>query len=185
MSAGAPKPLITTLAPAPAKARAIARPMPLVEPVTTAFLPVSVPILPSLLFADGGFVPRQIVGHHGFPGLWPFQPLLVTHRQMHVTNARVPVLGHGEVGKIVVLRRGLVVLALVDQVHHRDGVFPRRLAQEVYRWIVLQALRQPANEIMYRPAGVVDLPVLVGVHSRAAGIADIFLALGRFQQRLG
>ena len=44
MSAGAPKPLITILAPAPAKARAIASPMPLVEPVTTAVLPVNVPI---------------------------------------------------------------------------------------------------------------------------------------------
>src|SRR5579859_719860 len=129
MSAGAPKPLITTLAPAPAKARAIARPMPLVEPVTTAFLPVSVPILSLLLFADGSLIPRQIVGHHGFVGLRPFQPLLVTHRQMHITNARVPVLDHADMGKIVILRRGLVVLAPVDQVHHRDRVFPRRLAQ--------------------------------------------------------
>ena len=44
MSAGAPNPLITILAPAPAKARAHASPMPLVEPVTTAVLPVNVPI---------------------------------------------------------------------------------------------------------------------------------------------
>ena len=44
MSAGAPMPLRTMLAPAPAKARAYASPMPLVEPVTTAVLPVKVPI---------------------------------------------------------------------------------------------------------------------------------------------
>src|SRR3954469_9557419 len=44
MSAGVPNPLITTLAPALAKARAHANPMPLVDPVTTADLPVSVPI---------------------------------------------------------------------------------------------------------------------------------------------
>src|SRR3954462_3534650 len=44
MSAGLPNPLITTLAPALAKARAHANPMPLVDPVTTADLPVSVPI---------------------------------------------------------------------------------------------------------------------------------------------
>ena len=54
ISAGTPMPLITTLAPAPAKARAYANPMPLVEPVTTAVLPVNVPILFSYL-ASGGF----------------------------------------------------------------------------------------------------------------------------------
>ena len=57
MSAGAPMPLITILAPAPAKARAYANPMPLVEPVTTAVLPVNVPILIYSLFAVGGSVP--------------------------------------------------------------------------------------------------------------------------------
>src|SRR6185437_8501293 len=133
MSAGAPKPLITTLAPAPAKARAYASPMPLVEPVTTAFLPVKVPISSSLLLSGWGFafVPRKIVSHHGFPGLRPFQPLFVTHRQMHVAHAGVPVLDHGNVGKIVVLGIGLIVLALVDEVHDRDCVLSCGLAQEL------------------------------------------------------
>src|ERR1700722_8307804 len=45
ISAGAPMPLMTILAPALAKARAYANPMPLVEPVTTAVLPVKVPII--------------------------------------------------------------------------------------------------------------------------------------------
>src|SRR5258708_30737030 len=36
IAAASPKPLMTTLAPSLAKARAIARPMPLVEPVTMA-----------------------------------------------------------------------------------------------------------------------------------------------------
>src|SRR5215813_11592478 len=91
ISAGVPKPLITTLAPAFAKPRAIASPMPLVEPVTTAFLPVKVPIS-SLLLSGGGraFVPREVVSHHGLPGLRPFQPLLVAHRQMDVAHAGVP-----------------------------------------------------------------------------------------------
>src|SRR3954453_23481116 len=44
LSAGVPNPLIATFPPAPAKARAHANPMPLVDPVTTADLPVSVPI---------------------------------------------------------------------------------------------------------------------------------------------
>ena len=57
MSAGAPMPLMTILAPAPAKARAYASPMPLVDPVTTAVLPVNVPIS-SLLFAVEGFGSR-------------------------------------------------------------------------------------------------------------------------------
>src|SRR5581483_831422 len=131
MSAGAPKPLITTLAPSFAKARAYASPMPLVEPVTTAFLPVKVPISSSLLLIGWGLalVPREIVGHHGLAGLRPFQPLLVTHRQMHVAHAGVPMLDHGDVGKIVILGIGLVVLALVDQVHDRDRVLLRHLAQ--------------------------------------------------------
>ena len=41
-SSGVPKPLITTLAPCSAKPRAIAKPIPEVEPVITAFLPVSI-----------------------------------------------------------------------------------------------------------------------------------------------
>src|SRR6266404_7292703 len=53
MSAAAPNPLMTTLAPARAKARAHANPMPLVEPVTTAALPVNVPIPVVLLAMDG------------------------------------------------------------------------------------------------------------------------------------
>src|SRR3954453_14449502 len=49
MSAGEPNPLIRTLTPALANARAIASPIPLVDPVTTADLPVNVPIQPILL----------------------------------------------------------------------------------------------------------------------------------------
>src|SRR5262249_2784107 len=41
ISAAAPKPLIMTLAPSWARARAMARPIPEVEPVTTAFFPFS------------------------------------------------------------------------------------------------------------------------------------------------
>src|SRR6202171_1087346 len=52
-----------------------------------------------LLFAVGGFgaVPREIVSHHGFAGLRPLQPILVTHRQMNVALARTPVLDHADV----------------------------------------------------------------------------------------
>src|ERR1700710_443281 len=97
MSAGAPMPLRTILAPALAKARAYANPMPLVEPVTTAVLPVNVAIT-SLLFAVGdiGNVPREIVSHHGLAGLRPFQPILVAHRQVNVALARAPMLDHAD-----------------------------------------------------------------------------------------
>src|SRR5580704_18284131 len=131
MSAGAPMPLRTILAPAPAKARAYASPMPLVEPVTTAVLPVNVPISFAPVCRRGrfGVVRREIVGHHGFAGLRPLQPILVTHRHVHVALAGVPVLDHADVRKIVILGGGFVVLAAVDQVHHRDGVFFRDLAE--------------------------------------------------------
>src|SRR6266571_2443262 len=186
MSAGAPMPLITMLAPAPAKARAYASPMPLVEPVTTAVLPVNVPMCFSLLFAVEGLrtVPRHIVSHHGVPGLWPFQHFLVTHRQMNVTDARAPMFDHADMGEVVILGRGFVVLALVDQVHHRDGVLLGGLAQELDRRIVFQIVRQFAHQIAQRPAGFMNLPVLVGIHAGAAGIADVLFALGGFQQRL-
>src|SRR5437868_1882668 len=167
MSAGAPMPLRTMLAPAPAKARAYASPMPLVEPVTTAVLPVNVPIVVSLLFAVEGLgsVPREIVSHHGFPVLRPFQPVLVTHRQMNVADARTPVLDHADMGEIVVLGRGLVILALVDQVHDRNGVLLGSLAQEFHRRIIFQIVRKFAHQIAQGLAGFVDLPVLVGIHT--------------------
>ena len=53
-----------------------------------------------------GTVPREIVSHHGFAGLRPFQPFLVTHRQMHVAHAGVPVLDHADMRKVVILGRG-------------------------------------------------------------------------------
>src|SRR5713101_4051351 len=132
MSAGAPIPLRTISAPALAKARAYASPMPLVEPVTTAVLPVNLPISFTLLFAAEGFgvIPREIVGHHGFAVLRPFEPFLVTHRQMNVALAGSPVLDHADVRKIIILGRGFVVLAAIDQVHHGDGVFLGGFAQE-------------------------------------------------------
>src|SRR5256885_5594407 len=123
ISAGATMPLRTMSAPALAKARAYASPIPLVDPVTTAVLPVNIPISFTLLFAfEGcGAVPREIVGHHGFAGLRPLEPFLVTHRQMNVSHARAPVLDHADVGKIVILGGRFVILAAVDQVHHGDG----------------------------------------------------------------
>src|ERR1700694_5154953 len=129
MSAGAPMPLRTILAPAAAKARAYASPMPLVEPVTTAVLPVNVALsfTPACRRGGPGAVPREIVSHHGFAGLRALQPILVAHRQMNVALARAPVLDHAAVRKIIILGRRFVILAAVDQVQHRDGVFLRGL----------------------------------------------------------
>src|SRR5436190_12886713 len=113
MSAGAPMPLRTMLAPAPAKVRAYASPMPLVEPVTTAVLPVNVAISFTLLLVAEGFdaVPGEVIGDHGFVGLRPLQPFLVAHRQMNVAHSRVPVLDHADARKIVILGRRFVILA--------------------------------------------------------------------------
>src|SRR4029077_919741 len=164
ISAGVPKPLSTILAPALAKARAKASPMPLVEPVTTAVLPDRLAIF-SLLF-DGAFFIREIVGHHGVVGLRSLQPVLVTHRQMDVARTGFPMFDHGDMGEIIVLGGRLVILALVDKVHHRDGVLLGGFAQQVHRRVVFQILRQPADQIANRLAGVVELPVLVGGHAR-------------------
>src|SRR6266446_1707956 len=184
MSAAAPMPLRTTLAPALAKARAYASPMPLVEPVTTAVLPVNVPISFAPLAVRGfGAIPREIVSHHGFAGLRPLEPILVTHRQMNVALARAPVLDHADVRKIIVLGRRFVVLAAEDQVHHRNGVFPGGLAQNLDRRIVLEIIGQLAHQLAQRHAGIVYLLVLVGVHAGAAGKADVFLALRGLEQR--
>src|SRR3974390_3524321 len=130
MSAGVPKPLMTTLAPAPAKPRAIANPVPRGEPVTTAVLPDKIPMWLLLLFGFSDFaaVPRKVVCHHGFAGLRPFQPFLVLHRPVNVTHACLPVFDHGDMGKVVILGRGFVVLALVDQMHHGNRVLLGGLA---------------------------------------------------------
>src|SRR5690242_312624 len=100
MSAAAPKPLMTMLAPAPAILRAIASPMPLVDPVTTAVLPLrsvmngscslvdehdlhrkTAPHFSGSCFDGFGrlacrvdFVAGQVVGHHGLAVLRPLQP---------------------------------------------------------------------------------------------------------------
>src|ERR1700679_283163 len=47
IAAASPKPLMTTLQPSLAKALAIARPMPLVDPVTSATLPLSIRFSPT------------------------------------------------------------------------------------------------------------------------------------------
>src|SRR6266404_1631623 len=185
MSAGAPMPLRTILAPAPAKARAYASPMPLVEPVTTAVLPVNVAISFALLVVAEGFgaVAREVVSHHGFAGLRPLEPFLVTHREMNVAHPRSPVLDHADVGKIVILGIRFVVLAAVDQMHHGDGVFLGGFAQKFDRWIVLEIIGQFADQVAHRLAGIVNLPVLVGIHAGAAGKTDVFLALGCVEKR--
>src|SRR5450756_2118004 len=183
ISSGAPMPLSTILAPAPANARAYAKPMPLVEPVTTAVLPVNVPISFAPVFVgDPSGIAREIVGHHGLAGLRPLQPILVPHRHMHVAFARAPVLDHADTREIIILGRGFVVLAAVDQVHHRHGVLLRGLAQNFHRGIVPEIIRQFADQIAQRLADVVDLLVLVGIHPGAAGKADVLFALGGFQQ---
>ena len=74
------------------------------------------------------------------------------------TNARrrtpgSPMLDHGDVGKVVILGIGLVVLALVDQVHHRDGVFLGRLAQQFDRRIVLAGSRAICRSGRAPPCG--------------------------------
>src|ERR1700682_3202204 len=184
MSAGAPMPLRTILAPALAKVRAYASPMPLVEPVTTAVLPVKVPISFTLLFVAGGFVAvrREVVSHHGFVGLRPLEPFLVTHREMNVAHARAPVLDHADVGKIVILGGRFVILAAIDQVHHGDGVFLGGFAKNFNRRIVLEIIRQLADQLAQRLAGVVNLLVLVGIHAGAAGKAGVFLTLGGLEK---
>src|ERR1700730_3254516 len=184
MSAGAPMPLMTMLAPALTRARAYASPMPLVEPVTTAVLPVNVAIL-SLLFAvkGCGAVPGEIVGHHGFVGLRPFEPILVAHRQMDVAHAGAPVFDHADMRKVVILGGGFVILAAIDQVHNGDGVFLGGFAQELDRRILLEIIGHFRDQFAQRLAGDVDLLVLVGIHAVAAGIADVLLALRRLQQR--
>src|SRR6267154_4077238 len=157
MSAGAPMPLRTILAPAAAKARAYASPMPLVEPVTTALLPVNVAIsfTPAFRRERLGVVPREIVGHHGFAGLRPLQPIFMTHRQMNVALAGAPMLDHADVRKVIILGRRFVILAAVDEMHHRDGVFLCGLAKNSDRRIGPEIIGQLADQIAQRLAGVV------------------------------
>src|SRR5215467_6752858 len=75
ISSGAPKPLIVTLAPCSASARAMARPIPEVEPVTTAFLPFSM-VLPDFFVMLQRNIYAGTAGHARpelFLSLVPFQ----------------------------------------------------------------------------------------------------------------
>src|SRR5438477_10236496 len=146
ISAGAPMPLRTMSAPALANARAYASPMPLVDPVTTAVLPVNVPISFTPDYDRGlGAIPREIVGHHGFAGLGQLKPIFVTNREMNVALTGAPVLNHRDARKVIVLGRGFVILAAVYQMHHRDGVFLCRLAKNLHGRIVPEIIRQLAD----------------------------------------
>src|SRR3954469_1693966 len=96
--------------------------MPLVDPVTTAVLPcrLVISITPYRGWGQGP-VAREIVGHHGLAGLRPLENVLVWHRQMDVARTGGPMFDHADMREVVILRRGFVVLAAVDQVHHRHG----------------------------------------------------------------
>src|SRR5688572_3665280 len=99
IAAASPKPLMTTLAPAPAILRAIARPMPLVEPVTTAVLPLRSAIGSSFfhlfgfqLFAVAG----EVVGDHRLAWLRLIETFGMLHRLAHILFAGAPVLEHAD-----------------------------------------------------------------------------------------
>jgi hypothetical protein len=78
-------PLRTTL-PAPASGAYVTHD-PLVEPVTTAVLPVNVPIFFTPAWLGGvSLFSREIVRHHGFARLLGVPAIPVTHRQMHVAR---------------------------------------------------------------------------------------------------
>jgi hypothetical protein len=85
--------------------------------------------------------------------------------------------------KVVVLGGRFVILAAVDQVNHRDGVFLGGLVEDGHRRIAFQLIRQFVDQIAQRPSDVVDLLVLVGIHAGAAGKTDVLFALRGFQQR--
>ncbi len=109
--------------------------------------------------------------------------IFVTHRQMNVADAGAPMFDHADAREVIILGRRFVILAAIDQVHHRDGVFLGGLAQNVDRRIVLEIVGQFLDQFAQRHAGVVNLLVLVGVHPGAAGEADVLFALRGFQQR--
>src|SRR5689334_6039362 len=105
IAAASPKPLMTTLAPAPAILRAMARPMPLVEPVTTAVLPLRSAMWSSFLDLCGIFagLAGQVVDDHRLAGLWFLEAFGVLHGDAHVFSTGAPVLQHADSGKVVVL----------------------------------------------------------------------------------
>src|SRR5689334_17482976 len=99
IAAASPNPLMTTLAPAPAILRAIARPMPLVEPVTTADLPLRSAIGSSFFLLFGLSFPPvagEVVGDHGLARLRPVETFGMLHRHAHVFFAGAAVLEHAD-----------------------------------------------------------------------------------------
>src|SRR4051794_26244676 len=111
MSAGAPMPLSTILAPSAAKARAIASPMPLVDPVTTAVLPVKVPIFQLLFLLHPRqrlvVVGRQFVDHHGLAVPRRGDVIAAANQALDIALARAAMFVDDDGRKIVVARGDL------------------------------------------------------------------------------
>src|SRR4051812_46161188 len=108
ISAGVPMPLSTMLAPSAAKARAIASPMPLVDPVTTAVLPVKVPI-GQLLFLLHPLqrvvvVGRKLVHHHGLAVPWWPDVVAAANQALDIALAGAAMFVDHDRRKIVVAR---------------------------------------------------------------------------------
>src|SRR5262245_52543414 len=101
---------MTTFAPAPAILRAIASPMPLVEPVTTAVLPLRSATGSSFLGSFGMSllaVAGQVVGDHRLARLRPVEAFGMQHCYAHILFARAPVFEYADAREVVVLRTGL------------------------------------------------------------------------------
>src|SRR5579862_7675010 len=136
MSSGLPKPLIITLAPWAASALAMARPIPLVDPVTTADLDFR---LMAMLSCSGGCFPppsrgrgrggarrlrraADVEGAHAALRRALEELGAVAQGAPRVRRARLPVLQHHRPREVVVLDPALVGLVAVDQLHHADRV---------------------------------------------------------------
>src|SRR5690242_18427457 len=113
ISAASPNPFSTISAPCAASDLAMPRPMPLVDPVTTATFPFNM-IFETFLLSAQALVAVDVVGH-AHPRRRPVEPAGIGERAADIFETALPMLAHGFRPELVVLRVPLEGLGLVDE----------------------------------------------------------------------
>src|SRR5690349_12741510 len=102
ISAASPNPFRIISAPCAANALAMPRPIPLVDPVTTATFPFNM-ILRTFLMSAQALVAMDVVGD-AHPRRRPVEPAGIGQRAADILETALPMLAHGFRPELIVLR---------------------------------------------------------------------------------
>src|SRR3954469_8843188 len=183
---------IATLPPSAEKRSALSLPMPLAAPVTIQTLLRSFMKQFSGGWIGGGSDRGGALGldqvenpHVVILGRAAGGPARVVQRLQHVRLAGGPVLAHRQARELVVLGMVLVALGAVDELHdvETDACGTQAIEDFPRIGIGAQLGRQLLHQAKGRRCRAAAHEVHIGVESRAARVADVFLAFGDIGER--